>query len=254
MTIPKIIWQTYKDPIDTLAPYMLEAIQTWKDLNPEYQHRYMDDGEAAKFVLEEYGQEWYDIFMSFPIGVMRGDLWRYMVVYKYGGVYTDLDTLCLKPISSWMIQDKSFIVCPENNIHFCQWTFAAEAGSPILKSVLDLIKEAMIAPDYTQPHFVHALTGPYIWTKGILSALDINDRIDLLYNGGVDICNKSAKAREYGFHCFGGEEWRLFHFMASEHIYGSQKWNDGSYVQWIKQPLTEAYGAGEMIDDTTEEV
>ena len=54
--IPKIIWQTYKDPIDTLAPYMTKSIQTWKDMNPEYEHRYMDDKQAEEFVLNEYGK------------------------------------------------------------------------------------------------------------------------------------------------------------------------------------------------------
>jgi mannosyltransferase OCH1-like enzyme len=100
MTIPKTIWQTYKDPYDSLAGYMKDTIQTWKDINPEYEHRYMDDAQAAQFVLDEYGEEWHKIFMGFPIGVMRGDLWRYMVIYKYGGVYADLDTECLNPIAS----------------------------------------------------------------------------------------------------------------------------------------------------------
>jgi mannosyltransferase OCH1-like enzyme len=174
MLIPKIIWQTYKDPKDTLAIYMHEAMDTWKNLNPEYEHRYMDDTQAAEFIKNEYGQEWYDIFIGLPVGVMRGDLWRYMVIYKYGGVYADLDTECLKPISSWMIEDKQFIVCPETSDHFCQWTFASTAGHPILKSVLDLIKHRLLSPEYGSPHFVHTHTGPAIWTDGINKALQIN--------------------------------------------------------------------------------
>ena len=144
------------------------------------------------------------------------------------------------------------IVCPENNLHFCQWTFAATAGHPILKSVLDCIKIAFENPDYTKPHFVHELTGPYVWTKGILSALELNDNIGLVYKDGVEICNSSDKAKEYKFFCFGGEEWRMFHFMGSKHVYGSQEWSDGKYVQWIKEPLTQAYGAGNKIDDELE--
>jgi hypothetical protein len=251
--IPKIIWQTYKDPIDTLPDYATKALNSWKDFNPDYEHRYMDDIEAGEFVLNEYGQEWYDIFINCPIGVMRGDLWRYLIVYKYGGVYTDLDTICKKPIESWLKDGYDMIVCPENNIHFCQWTFAATPGHPIIKSVLDCIREAFVAPDYTRPHFVHELTGPYVWTKGILSALEINDKIGLVYNNGTEICNSSPKAKEYNFYCYGGEEWRMFHYIGCKHIYGSQEWNDGGYVQWIKQPLTEAYGAGNKIDDELKE-
>ena len=232
--IPKIIWQTYKDPYDSLTDYMHEAMNTWKKLNPEYEHRYMDDTQAAEFVLNEYGQEWHDLFISMPVGVMRGDVWRYMVIYKYGGVYADLDTECLEPISKWMLEDKNFIVCPETDHHFCQWTFAASPGSPILKSVLDLIKDKLSNPEYGSPHFVHTHTGPAIWTRGILKALDINVK-NLIDDS--PLLNLSDNARLYGFHCYGQEKWRIFHFESVKHIYASQKWDDGNYVQWIEDPI-----------------
>ena len=232
--IPKIIWQTYKDPYDKLSKYMLDAMQTWKDKNPEYEHRYMDDEQASKFVLDEFGQEWYDIFVNVPVGVMRGDLWRYMIIYKYGGVYADLDTECWEPISIWMRDDKEIIVCPENEIHYCQWTFAATAGNPILKSVLDHIKEQFKNPDYNQDHFVHKYTGPAAWTEGINKALEIkvNNLID-----DHTLLNESENAKLYKFHCYGGNQWRIFHFMSVKHLYGSQIWKDGNYVQWIEDDL-----------------
>lgn len=234
MTIPKIIWQTYKDPYGSLTDYMMEAVNSWRNLNPEYEYRYMDDEQAAEFILSEYGQEWHDIFISLPVGVMRGDLWRYMIVYKYGGVYTDLDTECLQPISSWMMEDKDFIVCPETSEHFCQWTFAATAGHPILKSVLNLIKERLLSPEYGTPHFVHTHTGPAIWTDGILKALEIS--IGNLTEDHL-LLNSCDNAKLYKFHCYGGEQWRIFHSQSVKHIYGSQKWNDGNYVQWIEDPM-----------------
>jgi len=234
MTIPKIIWQTYKNPYDLLAPYMKDAIQTWKDLNPEYEWKYMDDEEAAEFIKREYGQEWHDIFINLPVGVMRGDLWRYMIVYKYGGVYADLDTECLIPVSTWMLDDKDFIVCPETDHHFCQWTFAASPGHPILKSVLDLIKQRLLNPEYGSEHFVHTHTGPAIWTDGINKALDI--KVKNLIDDS-DLLNMSDNAKLYKFHCYGKEQWRIFHFESVKHIYGSQKWNDGNYVQWIEDPM-----------------
>jgi mannosyltransferase OCH1-like enzyme len=232
--IPKIIWQTYKDPFDELQPYMLDAVNTWKTLNPEYEYRYMDDSQAAQFILKEYGQEWHDLFIGLPVGVMRGDLWRYMVIYKYGGVYTDLDTECLNPINVWLNEEYEMIVCPETDLHFCQWTFAASAGNPILKSVLDTIKEKLINPTYGSPHFVHTHTGPAVWTEGIIKALDI--KVNNLISDHL-LLNSSDNAKLYKFHCYGGENWRIFHFIDVKHIYGSQKWNDGNYIQWIEDPL-----------------
>ena len=232
--IPKIIWQTYKDSFDQLQPYMVDAINTWKNLNSDFEYRYMDDIQSAEFILNEYGQEWHNIFVNLPVGVMRGDLWRYMIIYKYGGVYADLDTECLNPINTWLNEDYDMIVCPETDIHYCQWTFAASAGHPVLKSVLDIIKERLLNPEYGSPHFVHTHTGPAIWTEGINKALDF--KIDNLISDYL-LLNSCDNAKLYKFHCYGGENWRIFHFVDVKHIYGSQKWDDGNYIQWIEDPL-----------------
>ena len=232
--IPKIIWQTYKDSYNKLAPYMHESMQTWKDMNPEYDHMYMDDLQAKEFILEHFGQEWLDIFNSVPVGVMRGDLWRYMIIYIYGGIYADLDTHCLEPISTWLKNDMDMIVCPETDKHFCQWTFAAAPKHPVIRSVLDHIKEMLKNPNYDIDHFVHVHTGPEAWTIGINKCLGIE--VDNLIDDYL-LINNSENAKLYKFYCYGGEDWRIFHFKSVKHIYGSQNWNDGSYVQWIEDDL-----------------
>lgn len=242
--IPKIIWQTYKDPYSELPDYIKDTTKTWIDLNPEYEYRYMDDSQAAEFVLQEFGKEWHEIFITAPLGVMRGDIWRYMVVYKYGGIYADLDCVCLKPIDSWINNDYSLIVCPENESDFCQWNFAAKPGSQIIKNVLDLIKEAFANPDYLNPNFVHAMTGPTIWTKGIYNALGFNKKYNLIND--YKEYNLLPKSVELGFYCHGGENWRMFHHLVSQNIYGSQNWQHG-YVQWIveRRNFSESMGVHE---------
>lgn len=229
--IPKIIWQTYKDPFDTLQPYMVDTVNSWKDKNPDYEYRYMDDVEVLKFVRKEFGEDWYQIFIDCPLGVMRADIWRYMIIYKYGGVYTDLDTLCLAPIDEWLPKDYDMVICPENDVHLCQWTFAATPGHPILKSVLDCIKEGFENPDYQEDHYVHKLTGPAVWTRGIRKAIDLPENTQLIYMD--KIIKDLPKAKEYKLFSFGSESWRMFHNMVVQHLYGSQNWHYG-YVQWIQ--------------------
>ncbi len=230
--IPKTIWQTYKPAYNDLRPYMIEAAETWQHRNPEYEYRYMSDMDAVKFVKENFDEDWFNIFVNVPLGVMRGDIWRYMIIYKYGGVYADLDTLCLKPISTWMKDEYDMIICPENDVHLCQWTFAATAGHPVLKSVLDEIKKGFENPDYNEEHFVHKLTGPAVWTKGIRNAINIpeNTRLTEMDKIQLDL----PKAKEYKFYSYGSEQWMIFHNQSVQHLYGSQNWHDG-YDQWIKQ-------------------
>lgn len=97
--IPLQIWQTSRSNRTSLQA--ASAMRTWRRNNPpNTTFRHHDDQEAAAFVLDVYGQDIYDAFNSFPLGVMRADFWRYAVLYAYGGIYADLDTKCLRPLSS----------------------------------------------------------------------------------------------------------------------------------------------------------
>lgn len=97
-------------------------------------------------------------------------------MYHYGGVYADMDTECLAPIEAWAPRGCHLSVALENAKHFCQWAFAAVAGHPALGSVLDLVLARMLAADYrdrnaTDEHFVHHITGPEVFTEGVLRFL-----------------------------------------------------------------------------------
>jgi hypothetical protein len=229
--IPKIIWQTYKDKYEILPQYIIDCIETWKILNPEYEYKYMDDYAAEEFILNEFGLDWYNIFKAVPLGVMRGDIWRYLVIYKYGGVYADIDTICKKPISQWLNNKYDFIVADDGDgKSFCQYIFAAKKEHELLLSVIDLIKNKFNNPDYTNKNFVHELTGVNVWTKGIKNGLKTNKTWDpKIYHKAYNVLNK---AKEYKFFCFGGENANIFNGDAVEHLTGSLTWNHKSYVQW----------------------
>ena len=244
--IPKVIWQTYKVPYAELPEYATAASQTWSQLNPTWEHRYMSDERVFSFVQNEYGDEWYDIFKNkCPVGVMRADLWRYMVIYRYGGIYTDLDTICNVPIDSWIeteeFSGKKMIINAEYNNQIAQWTFAATPGHPVLGHVLRTIKENFKNPDYNDPHFVHNITANTIWSRGIFDYLDYTlegkDRlpsINLIENQtDIEDFNTNPKAVECGLYLVPSYRW--FHWEVSRHLYGSQAWNDGRYVRWIAE-------------------
>lgn len=244
MEIPKTIWQTYKDEYEALPKYIKDTAESWKKHNPEYEYVYMSDSQAADFILEKFGTEYYEIFKSLPVGVMRGDMWRYLIIYEYGGIYTDLDTVCNKPIDSWLEDGYEFIVCPENEVHLCQWTFAATPKSPILKSVIDLMISRLKSPQFDIPHAVHIHTGPAVWTEGILKEIGVISEDEVsnyeLTNGKTlnllfdyEKINNLEKSKQHKLLIYGGKNARIFHEDAVKHLYGSQTWNEG-YVQWIK--------------------
>ena len=214
--IPKIIWQTYKDPFNDLPQYAKNAAQTWKDLNPEYKYIYMDDKEIESFIINEFDQEWLEIFNNYPLGVMRGDLFRYMITYIYGGVYADLDTICNVPISTWINTNTDMVICiDDDNINYAQLAFACTPKHPVLKTVLDLIKLESKQSSYSDLNFVHNTTGVYVWTKAVQLGFKNNNSI----------------------YCYNNEKSLLFHDGAITHLVGSNNWNTENYVQWQKEQI-----------------
>lgn len=237
--IPKLIWQTYKLPYNELPEYALEATQTWTNSNPDWIYNYMDDEAAAKFIQEEYGDEWLDIWNNVPVKVMKGDIWRYMIVYKYGGLYADLDTHCVVPIGAWLPtfgDDCKFVVCVENACHMANWAFIGTPGHPFLKLLLDMIKDRIQNEgEYhykNNPHFVHALTANGIFSEAYIKFIQVEPPTDGLVSG-ISSFNESPVAKEHGIYCATSPV--FFHTEVIRHLYGSQVWNDGRYVRWIAE-------------------
>jgi mannosyltransferase OCH1-like enzyme len=167
--IPKIIWQTYETKYEDLSEDVKLLTNSWKENNPEWEYRYMSSIDRDTFVLENYGQEWFDLFKKFPINVMRADVWRYMVINKYGGVYADIDTLCKKPMSYWIKDDYDMIICndTEDTPKYSQFLFASNKDNPILFDLIKTIKEKEIDFTSFQTSMVGETTGYLIWDKAI---------------------------------------------------------------------------------------
>jgi mannosyltransferase OCH1-like enzyme len=94
MPIPKIIHQTWKDK---LVPVQWHSYQNKiKSLHPDWQYRLWTDADNDLFVQKEF-PAFYPVYQSFPKNIMRADVIRYMIMYRIGGLYLDLDYEMLKP-------------------------------------------------------------------------------------------------------------------------------------------------------------
>ncbi len=94
---PKIIHQTWKTrDLSSIEEFRLCA-ESWKRHHPGYEYRLWDDRDNDAFVAERFG--WYlDTWRSFDKNIKRLDTIRYMWMYEYGGIYTDLDMECLQSL------------------------------------------------------------------------------------------------------------------------------------------------------------
>ncbi len=95
--IPKIIWQTGKEDFENLQYPFNINVETWKQVNPEWEYRYSNQKEKIS-QINDFGDKDLSELSSKLWGAFLADLWRYIVIYNHGGVYVDLDTVARLPL------------------------------------------------------------------------------------------------------------------------------------------------------------
>jgi mannosyltransferase OCH1-like enzyme len=107
--IPKIIWQTHSYLLEDLPIFLKGPMLSWQENNEDYKYNYINHIERQSFIQETFGEEWSSLYSQCESQVFQADMWRILCLYEYGGIYADMDTICLKSINSFMDLNKDFI-------------------------------------------------------------------------------------------------------------------------------------------------
>ena len=105
--IPKIIHMCNK----TLDTKSIEYSKNWKKLNPDFIIRLSDENMKKTFLQTEFPKIYADIFDFLEDGPIKADFWRVCVLYKHGGVYSDIDIEPLIPLSHFIEPNAGFVTC-----------------------------------------------------------------------------------------------------------------------------------------------
>jgi len=86
--IPKIIHQTAKtaDIPDVWKKHQKKV----QELHPDWEYKLWTDEDNFEFVKKEF-PEYFELFKNLPKNIMRADVIRYLIMYRIGGLYLDLD-------------------------------------------------------------------------------------------------------------------------------------------------------------------
>ena len=210
--IPKIIWQTYETPFNDLIPDAKKCIQTWIDKNPTWEYRYMSSEDRESFVLNEFGKDWYDLFTSCNLGVIKANIWRCMITYTYGGVYCDLDTICNEPIESWIKPEYDMTISRDDdgNVEdFAIYVFASKPKSKVLELILKQIKINLENNKLIRTDVID-LSGETVWSNIIKDCED-----------------------KYNIYCYIKGS-NIFKGKAVDHLGTFKKWDKDGYISWTK--------------------
>ena len=241
--IPKTIWQTYKTKALPQDAVLLQ--KTWTAKNPDYTYSLWDDEDIAEYIHREWDHDTERFFLSLPLGVMKADLWRYLILTREGGVYSDIDSECCSPIDTWGKDIKKkrkhiLLLGLENDTHFCQWTIAATPYHPAMKHVCTFLIDRWKAKgiDITDPNFVHGATGPGVWTDALIDYLGLSPQEIPAGKAARYTYDRYTQDRQFrkrinrkGVYLFPRE---FFDGQASKNLFGSQNFGDG-YIRWVDE-------------------
>jgi len=181
--IPRLIHRTWKvsDPLQ-FPEDVRSSVASFQARNEAVLQLVWSDQACAEFVDAYYPSAATE-FRALPHPVLRADLFRYMVLNIFGGVYSDIDTTLLRAVDDWVSSDLdpdnpvSLIIGIEadadmsdwnrwyaRRLQWCQWTIAAAAGHPVLRYVID---ESLRRIRLAEESSVMELTGPGVWTDSV---------------------------------------------------------------------------------------
>jgi mannosyltransferase OCH1-like enzyme len=164
--IPKYVHQTSKSKC--LTPTMAQITEGWRTLGQDWSYYFHDDASMARL----FALDWTDSFPHLQQvhkciatrGTQQADLWRYLILYEYGGVYADIDSKPEKFNATTIApEDQGFFVVEQYHL-LSQYFMAMAPKHPLMyyaihAALLNILNTndlgMMDAATVTGPHALH---------------------------------------------------------------------------------------------------
>lgn len=213
MNIPHTIHQTYKT-FDSIPEHWKESYKEWQRLHPNSQYKFWSDADIDNFVKTEF-PDFYPHFSKFEYNIQKVDAVRYMILYKYGGIYSDLDLIPNEDVFQKLGNGDLFLTYSANvNDVVTNMLMASKENHPFWLEVIEEMKKGERFYHIGKHFKVMHTTGPCMLTR-VVSKTKHNVTIlsRTLYNPSdmVDVKNgKSKENRNSVIRVIEGGSWNSF--------------------------------------------
>ena len=171
LKIPKIIHQIW---LGSAVPEMFERyMNSWVEqhLGRDWRYKLWTDADVANIELDN--QAFYDATDNYGV---KSDILRWEIMYRYGGVYVDMDFECLQSLDIFHYTYDFYTALQPLDTFFVQLgaaLFGARPGHQILKQCIKTIK------DDWHEQGAPKKTGPVHFTKSFYAAAGKGGNIDI---------------------------------------------------------------------------
>lgn len=154
----KLIHQIWVGPYP-IPEKSITFIDKIKELHPDYTYKLWTDKDLNSDIFSNL-----PYINSTPIYAQKADIMRYEILYKYGGIYLDIDFEIFKNLEPLITHD--LVVCNEDsniNEYMTNAFIYSIAGNTCLKNCVDNIKTCPLGGTIN----VSIATGPWYFRKQI---------------------------------------------------------------------------------------
>jgi hypothetical protein len=195
MRIPHVVHQTFGTR--ALPDSLQRNVDAIRALNPDWDYLFYDDADIERVISELYGEEILSLYRRInpAYGAARADLFRYLLIYRHGGIYLDIKSSSTRPLTQIVEGAEGPILAKWDNgpggrhpnwgLHrelehiaggeLQQWHIIAPPGHPFIRAVilrvLDGIERYRPWRDGVGRDGVINLTGPIAYTLAITPLL-----------------------------------------------------------------------------------
>jgi mannosyltransferase OCH1-like enzyme len=99
MIIPKIIWQTHEYEYEDLPEIYKRNSNLWKSNTEGWEYKYHSVKDRRNFIEIEFPEYLY-LYDHIVPSIYKSDFWRYLILYRHGGIYSDMDSVLKIDINS----------------------------------------------------------------------------------------------------------------------------------------------------------
>jgi hypothetical protein len=159
------IMQTHRYDVNDIPANFKKAMMSWKTLK-NTTHHYYNNKQAEEYLLKNFDEKHAKAFRDINIGAFKSDFFRYCWVYKEGGIYADMDSVCLTDISTWLKKNSDIDIVltrddPSNSMAFYQaFIYCKKPGNPLMRECINMILDNIEAYRKGSKFNAFALTGP----------------------------------------------------------------------------------------------
>ena len=191
-----------------LTPAFAQNLEKWTTVLPGYSLLLHDDAAVERFIRQDFAlfPHFTNVWSCVNSGAARADLWRYLMLWEHGGLYTDLDNVPTAGLQNGTAID------PADDAWFpieglgvvSQFLFAAAPQHPVLYTTLEWALHAIWNLDSIRSDQAPFTTGPRATKNGVIQFLhhDTDGYLAAgiyygLHNRSITIVGDKRRPREF---------------------------------------------------------